>query len=128
MQIALCAGDFRDAGEIDTGVAIDVRERSEGDFRSLGSILDGSIDVDAGDIKVGLLYGANRRTMEERLGVMERCNGTFWQIEGTSASHITYFHMIGVSQRCPPVEPNWGVDRGPTGFFAFRIEFGLQQL
>jgi len=26
-------------------------------------------------------------------------------------------------QWCPPVEPNRGVDRGPTGFFGFWIEF-----
>jgi len=34
-------------------------------------MLDGSMDVDAGDVDVGVPYGANRRTMEERLGVME---------------------------------------------------------
>jgi len=31
-------------------------------------------------------------------------------------------------QRRPPVEPNRKVDWGPTGFFAFRIEFELQFL
>jgi len=77
LWIALCAGDFRDAEGRDTGVAAGVRGRLGGDSRSLGSMLDGSMDVDAGDVKVGLLYEANRRTMEERLGIMERCNGTF---------------------------------------------------
>ena len=77
MQIALCAGDFRDAEGRDVGVAIGVRGRLEGDSRSLRSMLDGSMDVDAGDVEVGLPCGANRRTMEERFSVMERCNGTF---------------------------------------------------
>jgi len=71
LRIALRAGDFRDAGGRDTGVAVGVRGRSEGDSRSLGSMLDGSIDVDAGDVEVGLPCGANRRTMEEILGVMK---------------------------------------------------------
>ena len=30
------------------------------------------------------------------------------------------------NQECPLVELNWGVDPGPTGFFRFRIEFGLR--
>ena len=89
MRIVLYAGDFRDAGGRVAGVAIGVRGRLEGNSRSLGSMLDGSMDVDAGDVEVGLPCGANRRTMEERLGVMERCNGTFWQTEGTSAGHVT---------------------------------------
>ena len=89
LRIALRAGDFRDAGGRDTGVSVGVRERLEGDSRSLGSMLDGSIDVDVGDVKVGLPCRANRRTMEERLSVMERCNGMFWQTEGTSAGHVT---------------------------------------
>ena len=69
-------------------MAVSVRERSGGDSRSLGPMLDGSMDVDAGDIEVGLPCGANGRTMEERLGVMERCNGIFWQTEDTSAGHV----------------------------------------
>ena len=52
-------------------MAIGGRGRSGSSFRSLGSMLDGSMDVDAGDIEVGLPCGANGRTMEERLGVME---------------------------------------------------------
>ena len=47
-----------------------------------GSIdMERSIDVDAGDVEVGLSCGANRRTMEEILGIMERCNGMVWQTE-----------------------------------------------
>ena len=71
LRIALCAGDFRDAGGGDAGVAVGMRERLGGDSRSLGSMLDGSMDVDAGDVDVGMPCGANRCTMEERLGVME---------------------------------------------------------
>jgi len=77
LRVTFCAGDFRDAGGRDTGVAVGVRGRSGGDSRSLGSMLHGSMDVDAGDVEVGLPCGANRRTMEERFSVMERCNGTF---------------------------------------------------
>ena len=88
MRIALCAGDFQDAGGRDTGVAVGVWGRSGGNSRSLGSMLHGSMDVDADDVEVGLPCGANRHTMEERLGVMERCNGTFWQTEGMSAGHV----------------------------------------
>ena len=29
-------------------------------------------------------------------------------------------------QECPSVRPNRGVDLEPTGFFRFRIEFGLR--
>ena len=71
MQIALCARDFRDAGGRDTGVAVSVRERSGGNSRSLGSMLDGSTDVDAGDVEVELPCGVNRHTIEERLDVIE---------------------------------------------------------
>ena len=70
MRIALCVGDFRDARGRDTGVAVGVRGRLGGDSRSLELMLNGSMDVDAGDVEVGLPCGANRRTME-RLGVME---------------------------------------------------------
>ena len=84
----MCAGDFRDAGGRDTGVAIGVRGRSGGDSRSLGLMLDGSMDVDAGDIEVGLPCGANGRTIEERLDVIEQCNGIFWQTEDTSAGYV----------------------------------------
>jgi len=38
------------------------------------------------------------------------------------------FRKICSSQRCSPVVPNRRVDRGPTGFFAVRIEFELQFL
>jgi len=46
-------------------VAVAVRGRSGGDSRSLGSMLHGSIDVDAGDVEVGLPCGANM--LNERL-------------------------------------------------------------
>ena len=77
MRIALCAGDFRDAGGGDAGVAVGVTGRLGGDSRSQGSMIDGYMDMDAGDVEVGLPCRANRRIMEERLDVMERCNGTF---------------------------------------------------
>jgi len=34
--------------------------------------------------------------------------------------------VSNVRRQCPPVEPNRGVNQGPTGFFRFRIEFELQ--
>ena len=71
MQIALCASDFRDIGNRDIGVAVDVRGRLGGDSKSLESMLDGSMDVDAGDIEFRLPCRANRHTIDERLNVME---------------------------------------------------------
>ena len=55
LWIALCASDFRDAGGRDTGAAIGVRGRLEGDFRSLELMLDSSIDMDANDIESSYL-------------------------------------------------------------------------
>ena len=71
MQIDLCASDFRDIGNRDTGVAVDVRGRLGGDSRSLESMLDGSVDVDVGNVEFRLPCRANRRTIDERLDVME---------------------------------------------------------
>jgi len=52
-------------------VAVRVRERLRDNSRSLGSMLDSSIDVNAGDVEVGLPRGANRHIIEERLGIIE---------------------------------------------------------
>jgi len=61
------------------------------------------------------------------------CFSIFWVLFDAFGNGNTMLerHSLGFDsgiQRCPPVEPNRGVDRGPTGFFAFRIEFGLQLL
>ena len=89
MWIALYASDFRDAGGGDAGVPVGARVRLEGNFRSLGSMLNGSMDVDAGDIDVDMPCGANRWTMEERLGVMECFNRIFVKTEGMSMGQVT---------------------------------------
>ena len=67
---------------------VGARVRLEGNFRSLGSMLNGSMDEDAGDVDVGMPCGANRRTMEERLGVMECCNRIFIKTEGMSMGQV----------------------------------------
>jgi len=71
LRIALRAGDFPDVGGRETGVVVGVRGRLGGDSRSLGSMLEDSMEVDAGDVDVGVPCGTNIWTMEERLGVME---------------------------------------------------------
>jgi len=71
LWVALRVGDFRDKGGGVMGVAVRVRGISGGGSRSLGSMFDGSMDVDAGDVDVGVACGPNRRIMDNRLGIME---------------------------------------------------------